>query len=53
MLKSHARIILKPIQYWKLRYDEKPGKYFQEFTDSDESFLPGRYSGSGSVTDGS
>ena len=45
MLKSHAKIVLKAIQYWNLRYSEKYEKYFQEFCDADEAWLERRVAG--------
>jgi hypothetical protein len=45
MMKSHAAIVLKAIQYWNLHYKEKYGQYFQEFCDADEAWLERRVAG--------
>jgi len=51
MLKSHAKMLLKAIQYWNLCYSEKHEKYFQEFYDANEAWLERNVDGQESVLD--
>ena len=47
MLKSHARIILKAIQYWESWYNEKFGEWFQEFSVASTDWWERRATGQG------
>jgi hypothetical protein len=42
MLNSHARIVLKAIQYWKSRHNEKLEEWMQKFSKADEASLDRR-----------
>jgi len=47
MLKSHARIISKAIEYWESRYNEKFEEWFQEFAVADTDWWERRATGQG------
>ena len=42
MLKSHARILLKALEFWKLRYNGKYVGWRQKFRDADQAWITRR-----------
>lgn len=38
MLKSHAKILLKALNFWKLRFNDKSGEWGQKYVDADQAF---------------
>ena len=42
MLKSHAKILLKAVMFWKLRYNDKSAEWRQKYMDADNAFVARR-----------
>lgn len=42
ILKSHARILLKALEFWKLRYNDKYVEWEQKFRDADQAWITRR-----------